>query len=144
MEICGTITALAGGMLAYQASGNIVLAAVAATWAENVGFYGVAAWIELRKYYKEKSHQGEGFFAHVRIFFKSLRNLLTEFGLAELGDTLVVRPAMMTLFQALLGGGAVGILVGKLVADALFYGLAGIGYLLRIYLFEKKNKEQDS
>jgi len=140
MEICGTITAMLAGIIVYNSTENTVLAAVAAAWSENIGFYGYAAYAEVRKYYK--THTG-GWLSHVSIFFKSLRNLLTEFGMAEIGDTILIRPALMTLFQALLGAGAIGLFVGKIAADIIFYVIAAIGFLIRKNCYKGQGEEED-
>ena len=137
MEICGKITAMLAGVIVYNRTGNTVLAAVAAAWSENIGFYGYAAISEVREY---KTHTG-GFWSHFFIFFKSLRNLLTEFGMAEVGDTVLIRPALMTLFQVILGAGAIGLFAGMIAADVIFYAIASVGYLLRNRL---KKKEDES
>jgi hypothetical protein len=50
-----------------------------------------------------------------------LRNLFLEFGVAELLDTLVLRPLCMGLGMRPIGSN-LGALVGKLVSDVAFYG----------------------
>lgn len=140
MEIAGTFTAMLAGIMVYYYTGNTIAAAVAAAWSENIGFYGVGAYIESRPHYK--NHDG-GLWSHFKIFLKTLRNMITEFGLAEAGDTLLMRPFCMTLFQALLGAGAVGLFVGKIAADVLFYGLAAIGHRLSRRLYGDPEEEEE-
>jgi len=59
-----------------------------------------------------------------------LRGLLIEFGGAESADTLLVRPLAMYLASALVGHTVLGVVLGKLAADVVFYGLAIAGYEL--------------
>jgi hypothetical protein len=50
--------------------------------------------------------------------------LLAEFGPAELLDTLLIRPAALTLGVWLLPDPIWGLLAGKVVADVIFYAVA--------------------
>jgi hypothetical protein len=62
---------------------------------------------------------------------RTVRDLLIEFGPAELVDSLLVRPLFMYLMPSLLHNFTAGILVGKLAADVIFYGLAIGAYELK-------------
>jgi ornithine decarboxylase len=57
-----------------------------------------------------------------------LRSLLIEFGVAESADTFLVRPLAMYIASALVGQAVLGVVLGKLAADVVFYGLAITGY----------------
>ncbi len=57
-----------------------------------------------------------------------LRSLLIEFGVAESADTFLVRPLAMYIASALVGQTVIGVVLGKLAADVVFYGLAITGY----------------
>lgn len=57
----------------------------------------------------------------VRDVARTARDLVLEFGPAELADSLVVRPVALTAGLAWIGPPALGALVGKLTADFLFY-----------------------
>ncbi len=129
---------MAGGLLAAAITSQAVVIAYAAAWAENVGFYGVAFVREMRGGEAPDPHaeiaraetdgsSGEGTptapwtLARCKL---SLRRLAWEFGVAELVDSFVTRPVCMLAATTLLGGLEAGIIVGKLAADALFYGIA--------------------
>ena len=43
LEVLGTLAAVAGSWAAYEATGSIVVAAVAGTIAESVGYYALVA-----------------------------------------------------------------------------------------------------
>ena len=62
---------------------------------------------------------------------RTVRDLLIEFGPAELVDTVLVRPLFMYLMPSLLDNFTAGILVGKLAADVVFYSLAIGAYELK-------------
>ncbi len=58
----------------------------------------------------------------------TVRGLLIEFGVAELADTFVVRPLAMYVAVSLVGDMVLGVVVGKVAADIVFYALAIVGY----------------
>lgn len=123
LEIVATVTALMG---AYGAnvltSGEAVAVALAGTWGENCGYYSYAAWREMRA-----QKQSEGTTTATR-FGQTLRNLLYEFGTAEVVDSFVSRPFFMYIGPAMLGHLGAGIVAGKLAADVVFYAIAILFY----------------
>ena len=62
---------------------------------------------------------------------RTVRDLLIEFGPAELVDSLLARPLFMYLMPSLLHNFTAGIVAGKLAADVIFYGIAISAYELR-------------
>jgi hypothetical protein len=94
---------ISGALLAAAAVDSPEAAAVAGTIGETVGFYAMIV----------------------------SRDMVVEFGPAEVLDTLLVRPAAMYLATRALGTATAGIVTGKLAADAVFYTIAIIGYELR-------------
>jgi hypothetical protein len=64
-------------------------------------------------------------------FFKTVRNLVVEFGFSEVLDSLFVRPFCMYVFPLLVGNFFVGILVAKVAADIIFYIPTITAYELR-------------
>lgn len=63
--------------------------------------------------------------------WRTLRDLLMEFGPAELLDTFAVRPLAMYVGVVFVGDMVTGVLLGKVAADVVFYTLAIIGYEVR-------------
>jgi hypothetical protein len=115
-EIVALLTAFAGAGVAQALTGNAAVVALAAAWAENVGYYATMLVRELRV---ERS---------VR---RTLGNLALEFGPAEALDSLLIRPAMMYMATQLVADLALGVLLGKLAADVAFYVPAIASYELR-------------
>jgi len=112
-EIAGTSAAIAAAVVAHGAGrGGAV---VAAAWAETAAFYAYVLARELRVR---------------RRVVPTLRGLVAEFGVAEIADTVVVRPLFMGLFVAALGSLVPGVVAGKLAADVVFYALAIPAYEL--------------
>ena len=55
---------------------------------------------------------------------RTMMLLVAEFGVAELLDTLLLRPALLLAGVWLLGDPLWGLLAGKVVADIVFYAIA--------------------
>lgn len=102
-SICCTLVVL-------ESSGSLLLAAIAGAWAENLAYYGAIVVRELR---------AARAFTPLELV-RVARNLLIEFGPAELLDNLV-RPAALAASLAVAPSAALGALVGKLSADLVFY-----------------------
>ena len=129
-EIVATVGALATAFVGHQLSGSLIIAAIAGTVGENVGYYGYFAIKEVSRHFA--AHHGHS--ASRRWFltgYKTVRDMMIEFGLAETLDSFVFRPLFMYLGPLLLGQFALGIFVGKLAADVVFYTFAVAGYELR-------------
>jgi hypothetical protein len=133
-EIVGTVTAVAAAWTVHAASGSLVSAAVAGTVGESLGYYGCMVLREALRHDARHRHHG----APMRLWLTgtgTVRDMLIEFGPAELVDSLLVRPLCMYLIPSLLNDFTAGILAGKLAADVVFYSLAiGAYELKRRYL----------
>jgi len=128
-EIACLITALIASFLAIFLTGNRIIIAYAGTFGENIGFYGTISTRDIIRSIRE--HKSVSKTYGINSFLKNLRNLLVEFGPSEALDSFVVRPFCLYIFPLLLGSFAVGIVVGKLVADVVFYAFTIIAYELR-------------
>ena len=111
-EVAGLAGTYAGYLLIEGAGGSPLLSAYGAALGENCGYYLAVFG---RDWFALPSDQ--------RSVGKIVRGMIRDFGLAEVLDTFVVRPAM-TMGAVALFGQAIGIAVAKIVADALFYLLA--------------------
>lgn len=141
-EIAGTTAALLGLTLALHAEQSMATTAVVGVWSEVIGFYGaiiVQEWLAeqhrrrqsladpmpLHTWCKPSAPIFRTFCTSVRqtIGFLSrlLRNLVLEFGAAELLDPLILRPALLMLAMQLISDLPVALLAGKVTADLVFY-----------------------
>jgi hypothetical protein len=120
-EIAGTSAALAAAAL--TASGGLERAVVAAAWAEAIAFYAFVTLREFRRIRPGRRTRGAALLA--------VRDVVAEFGVAELADTIVLRPLLMYLCAAELGGVTAGVIAGKLLSDVVFYSLAIPAFELR-------------
>lgn len=128
-EIFGTLGAIIFPTAVSFFTENILAIALVGTWGENVGFYGTMMFQEVKesKEKHKKLHKHYGLIS----FGKSIRNIFLEFGVAETADSLFVRPAIMYLTVSSIRNLQLGILVGKIIADAVFYIPTVISYELR-------------
>lgn len=131
-EIIGTATAMGGAFAAHEITNSLVVSAVVGSISETVGFYSYFAFRDGAKYY----HQHRSHPPPKRLFLTGLhtiRDMLIEFGPAEAVDSLFFRPLCMYLGPHLLHNFGIGLLVGKITADLLFYAMAACGYELKKY-----------
>lgn len=116
-EIVGTASMVLAGMLVTIWTENTVAVALAALVGESLGFYGVlAATIYAEQTKVARSVRGA--------IGRTGLLLVAEFGLAELFDTLIIRPAALMLGVWLLSDPLWGLLAGKVAADLVFYAIA--------------------
>ena len=119
-EVAATLGAVLGASAAGRFGGATSATVFAAVIAETVAFYTVLFIRDLRR----RSTRRPG----GRAVWTTLRNLLVEFGPAELLDTFAVRPLAMYVAATVVGDMLTGVVLGKIAADAVFYTLAIIGY----------------
>lgn len=67
---------------------------------------------------------------------------VVEFGPAEILDTVLIRPAAMYLASWATGNVVVGVLIGKVAADVIFYGLAITSYEMLVRRFLHRFRRQ--
>jgi hypothetical protein len=106
-EAASLIGALLAAEVAWTLTGNEAVAAVAGAWGETTAYYTTMLARELLKM------RGP--------LLVALRELVLEFGIAEVLDTLLIRPAMMYAAGQLVADVRFGVLLGKLGADVFFY-----------------------
>ncbi|MCC2547135.1 hypothetical protein LJY25_11815 [Hymenobacter sp. BT175] len=127
-ELLSAAATLAGALLAFRSTHSGVAAALAATWAGNVVYFGYLLLLDARLAYRQRRALGRPY--TVKTFARNVRALAVEFGLAELADSFLIRPALMYYLPRWLGSLAGGILLAKLLADISFYIPAIVGYEL--------------
>jgi hypothetical protein len=116
-QLIGMLAALLCAWLALALTSSAATAAIAGTWADNLGFYGVLLGREL-------SRRG------LRAMPAILHDLVLEFGPATALDGLLLRPALLYAAIALTEHAVIGLIVGKLAADLAFYVPTIVSYEL--------------
>jgi len=117
-EVFGSAGAVSGALLVRALGGSEILAAYAGTVGENIGYYGVMISRDVSADARVARLSNERYGA--RGALRTARNLVLEFGGAELLDSGLIRPLAMGIGARYFGATA-GVLVGKVVADLVFY-----------------------
>jgi hypothetical protein len=129
-ELAGTLAALAAALTVHAGTGSLAGAALAGSVAESVAFYGVVLRRLLPGLWAAQSGCRPA-----RRVLRTVRGVVTEasdFVVAEVADTLLLRPALIYLAAGWAGSGLwPGLLIGKLLADVGFYAVVIPSYELR-------------
>lgn len=126
-EVLGTILAICFAYAVYTQTKSYAVAAGAGFLGEGIGFYGYFIFTELIKN-KKKYKKLPIISRFTAIISKSSTNLIIEFAPAEIIDNLFIRPFLMFYVPQHIEPYILGFLIGKLIADALFYIFAIAGY----------------
>lgn len=136
-ELGGTAAALVGLQMALYLDCAVVTVALIGTWSEVVGFYLVLVWQEwlaaqplhARPACPPSRSRLWATVSEVTAFLgRTLRNLMLEFGAAELVDPLLVRPALLALAIQWIPVLPLALVTGKVAADLIFYAIAISGF----------------
>ncbi|KAA9338183.1 hypothetical protein F0P96_04875 [Hymenobacter busanensis] len=127
-ELLSLLATLAGAYFGLALSGSRVTAALAATWAGNVAYFGTIIGADVWRTRRELRARGRPY--RWATFGQNVRALLVEFGVAEVADSFVIRPALLYYLPLWLGSLAGGVLLAKLLADVTFYVPAIVSYEL--------------
>lgn len=116
-EIAGTAAMVLAGLAVTIWTDSPALIAIAALLGEIVGFYLVLA-ITI---YAEQAPISPNW---RRAVGRTFILLVAEFGVAEVLDTLLIRPAALMIGVWLIPDPLWGLLAGKIFADIIFYAIA--------------------
>lgn len=123
-ELAATSAALLASQFYHIFSG--LTTAYLITFAEYFAFYGVMIYISFKEKASQRKDQNQ------KISFKEIltliRNLLLEFGYPAILDILFIRPFCMYWLPTFAGNYFVGIVLGKITADIVFYFLTILNY----------------
>jgi len=128
-DILSTVLSLTTAWIIHRTAGDNVLAAFGGSAMASMSFYGIVAYGDVRK--SLKHHRKHDLTYGLMAYFKDLRNLLIEFGPAEILDVLAVRPLFMYLIPKLMGEFLLGVFIGKTIADVFFFVPAIVMYEVR-------------
>ena len=128
-EIVGTVVAVGAGLVAHSVIDNNVVTAFVGTWGENIGFYSTIIFRDITN--SIRTHRNSKINYQFSVLAKDIRNIIVEFGPAEILDSLFIRPFMMFFFTRLLNSVSLGILAGKITAYVTFYIPTVISFELR-------------
>jgi len=128
-EIICTTTALVVSYLTFSLTGNYIATAYAGAISEGISYYSYIIARDINHSVKKRRTKNKKYtFKH---FMKNIRNLIIEFGFSEFIDTAFVRPFLMYIFPIIFNNLPLGIFLGKIGADIIFYVPTIIAYELR-------------
>lgn len=137
-ELSATIWALVSGNIAMWLTGwSYFIASLVIARVDNLMYYGVMI---IREITKSKKHNWS---YDLKLFWKDLRNLLIEFGPAELIQTFVIYPLFLTYIPSLFTNYSFGVAVGMITANIFFYVAVIPVYERRKTLEAKRLKVQN-
>lgn|SRR5512146_2256084 len=129
MGMRGTLTALAGFAAGYLATGSLLVAAGMATMCEAIGFYGCIGVKTTAAASRATVHLA-GFRRLAAGTWHAVTEQLASCAAAEAVDAFLVRPGCLAgaawLARPLPGGVWLGFAIGKVIADAAFYGMEAV------------------
>lgn len=128
-HIIAVITAIVVANLAFTLFKNIILSAFLATWSDNIAYYGIIIYRDLKSQ-KKKDRQ-----LKTTSFLKVARGIIMEFGLAEYLDSFVIRPFYLSIFPYLISNYSLAILIGSMCAEITFYIPTVISYEIKKKIF---------
>ena len=127
-ELAGLTTALLAALAVTSWDPDrLAIAAYASALGEGVGFY--AGFLIVRYLREEIDGPPRRRIAVI------VTAAVVEFGPAEIIDTALIRPAAMFLGSLATGNVIIGVLIGKVAADIVFYGLAITSYEVLVRRF---------
>lgn len=130
-EVGGIGAALTVSAFAREWSSNEVVAAYAAAIGETVGYYAVIIGREISEALAQREARWRGKTTALPTpMLGRLRRLALEFGPAEAADILVLRPAAVGACTRLFGV-QLGVTMGKVVADVVFYSAVVTAYRIQ-------------
>jgi len=129
-EVLGTLGALVAAWIAYDHTHSYITGAASGWVGEGIGFYGYFVSVELLV--NARTYRAHSVLRRLSLVIGvASTNLLVEFVPAEVLDNFLIRPAAMFVVPQHVHPYALGFLVGKFGADAVFYLFAILGYEAR-------------
>jgi len=127
-EILSIIFTLISTWLVFEWTHNAITTALAGTWGGNIGYFGYILVSDILNSINKCKNNNQKY-SWINLWI-NIKALVIEFGVAELVDSLLIRPALMYYFPIWLGNLSLGVIAAKLAADVTFYIPAIISYEL--------------
>ena len=127
-EIISLTMTIVASWVTFEYTKSQIKMALVATWMGNFGYFGTILIQDIIEASKQLHNVGKSY--SFETFLKNARALFVEFGIAEVFDTLLIRPTLLYYFPIWLGNLSLGVVVAKFAADITFYVPAIISYEL--------------
>lgn len=128
--IISIVSSISLAMFLQALFNNRVVTALGGTWGDNLGFYGLILFKDI----KERKAKDEK--VTIVGLLKVVRNAVAEFGVGEYLDSFVIRPFLMYMAPQYISNKAVAIIIAKLLADVTFFLPTIIMYEVRKRVFK--------
>jgi hypothetical protein len=127
-EILSLIATVVSSWLAFRFTQNSITTALVGTWVGNIFYFGTILVLDIFVAYKERKAINKPY--NLTTFYKNVRALFVEFGIAEVIDSFFIRPLLMFYIPKWVGNLSLGVVIAKFAADITFYIPAIISYEL--------------
>jgi hypothetical protein len=127
-EVISLILTVGGAWLTFHFTQNKITTALVGTWAGNTGYFGTILIEDILLTIKQLEVFGKKY--ALETFYKNVRALFVEFGIAELFDTLFIRPTLMYYIPIWVNELSWGVVIAKFTADITFYVPTIVSYEL--------------
>ena len=127
-EIISLTATVLASWLAFELTENNITTALIATWTGNIGYFGTILIQDIQLATNQLRSKGKVY--SLETFYQNVRALFVEFGIAEIFDTFLIRPALLYYFPLIVGNRTLGVVIAKFAADITFYIPAIISYEL--------------
>lgn len=127
-EIISIIVTLVSSVLAFKLTQSNLTTALVGTWVGNIGYFGTILLTDIYGTTQELKLKNKPY--TLKTFALNVRALFVEFGIAELFDSLFIRPTLMYYFPIWVNDISLGVIIAKFAADITFYVPAIIAYEL--------------
>ncbi|MCU0468440.1 MAG: hypothetical protein MUF58_07550 [Arcicella sp.] len=114
--------------LTFHWTNSKITTALVGTWVGNVGYFGTILIEDILLAIRQLGLIGKKY--SLETFYKNVRALFVEFGIAELIDSFFIRPTLMYYIPVWIGDLSWGVVIAKFAADITFYVPAIVSYEL--------------
>ncbi len=125
-EVISLTLTVVSSWLTFRFTQNKISTALVGTWVGNVGYFGTILIEDILLADRQLRAVGRKY--SLDTFYKNVRALFVEFGIAELFDTLFIRPTLMYYIPIWVGDLSWGVIIAKFAADITFYIPAIVSY----------------
>lgn len=125
-EVISLSLTVVSSWLTFHFTQNKITTALVGTWVGNLGYFGTILIEDISLAMRQLQSVGRHYC--LETFCKNVRALFVEFGIAELFDTLFIRPTLMYYIPIWIGDLSWGVVIAKFVADITFYIPAILSY----------------
>jgi hypothetical protein len=127
-EVVSLSLTVVSSWLTFHWTNSKITTALVGTWVGNIGYFGTILIEDILLAIRQLEVIGKKY--SLETFYKNVRALFVEFGIAELIDSFFIRPTLMYYIPVWIGDLSWGVVIAKFAADITFYVPAIVSYEL--------------